>query len=263
MTEDIPTFSHKVEKKKGLAFAHFAFMVSLVTPLFMLGVMMACHLGYLSYYLGFKTLTLGLAPKMALGAMAVAGLSLLISLFMAPARCGPWALAAILVTGAVLGGFYWYQMALKNNPPIADVATDWETPLTFSDKLIAERGPDARPVEDLPRVPRNESMEWGGKTVPEINADRCPAARSITKKEGLTADQIADMLKANDYVVFGRSDWRVEATYQDNFYGFKSDVVVRLEPGRIDIRSVGRYPMPDLGGNCRRVVDIIHKIEAL
>ena len=257
------TSSSYTARKKGLAFAHFAFMVSLVTPLFLLGVMMLSHLGYISYDLGFKTLTLSLAPKMALGAVAVSGLSLLISLFMAPGRYGPWALAAVAITGAVLGGFYWYQKALKAHPPIGDVATYWERPLTFSDKLVEARGPEARPIEDLPRIPRNESMDWGGKTIPEINATTCPAARTITKKEGVTAEQIVAMLKANDYIVFGSSDWRVEATWQDNFYGFKSDIVIRLDPGRIDVRSVGRYPMPDLGGNCRRVVDIIHKIEAL
>ncbi|ESQ89081.1 hypothetical protein ABAC460_13510 [Asticcacaulis sp. AC460] len=259
----MPTLDKPKAKKKGLAFAHFAFMVSLVTPLFLLGVMMASNLGYISYDLGFRALTLNLAPKMALGAMAVAGLSLLISLFMAPGRLGPWALAAVVITGGVLGGFWWYQKALKANPPIGDVATNWERPVTFSTRLIEQRGRDARPIEDLPRVPRNESMDWGGKTIPEINALTCPRARTITKKEGVTAEKVVAMLKANNYVVTGSADWRVEATYQDPFYGFKSDVVIRLDPNGIDIRSVGRYPMPDLGANCRRVVDLIHKIEAL
>ncbi|ESQ74447.1 DUF1499 domain-containing protein [Asticcacaulis sp. AC402] len=264
MTEDLPTSGHKqTNKKKGLSFAHFAFMVSLVTPLFLLGVMMASNLGYISHDLGFKTLTLNLAPKMAMGAMVVSGLSLLISLFMAPGRCGPWALAAVVLTGSLLGGFWWYQKALKANPPIGDVATNWERPVSLSGKLIEARGADARPVEDVPRVPRNESMDWGGKTIPEINALACPRARTITKKEGVTSQKVVAMLKANDYVVFGSADWRVEATYQDPFYGFKSDVVIRLDPNGIDIRSVGRYPMPDLGSNCRRVIDLIHKIEAL
>lgn len=264
MTEDTPTTkAHSSKPKKGLAFAHFAFMVALVTPLYLLGVMMACHLGYLDYDIGFKTLTLMVAPKLALGAIAVAGLSLLISLFRAPGRYGPWAFAAVLISAAVLCGFYAYQKTLKANPPIGDVATNWDAPVTFSDKLVEARGPGARRVEDLPRVPRNESMDWGGKTIPEINAQYCPQARTITKKQGVTAERIAAMLTANDYVVFGTSDWRVEATYQDNFFGFKSDVAIRLDPQGIDVRSVGRYPMPDLGGNCRRVVDIIHKIEAL
>lgn len=263
MTDDLPLSTQPKPKKKGLAFAHFAFLVALVTPLFLLGVMMATNLGYLGYDLGFKVLTLGFAPKLAVGAMAVAGLSLLISLFMAPRRCGLWAFSAVVITAGVLGGFWWYQQALRAHPPIGDVATDWDRPVTFSSKLIEARGVDARPIEDLPRVPRNDSMEWGGKTVAEINAMTCPGARPVTKREGVTADRIVAMLKADDFVVTGRSDWRVEATYQDPFYGFKSDVVIRLDPGRIDIRSVGRYPMPDLGENCRRVTDLVRKIEAL
>lgn len=247
---------------KGLAFAHVAFILSVLAALYLLGIMMATHLGYIGTDLGFKTLTLGVGPRLALAALVISGLSLLISIFRAPVRHGMWALAAVLVSGGLMGGFYIYERALKTFPPIADVATDWDRPLTFSDKLVADRGKTAKTIEDFPRVPRNESMEWGGKTVGAINQLTCPGAKTIRNKR-VTEDQIVDLLRAEHYAVFGHAPWRIEGTYQDNFYGFKSDVVVRIDPDQIDVRSVSREDMPDVGANCRRVTNLINKIRAL
>lgn len=259
------TTSHPKARKKGFAFAHLAFMVSVITALFLLGTMMITHLGYISLDVGFKTLTLGIGPRMAMVALVVAALSLLISLFMCPTRCAPWAFAAVVIAGGILGGYAWYHKLLKDYPPIADVATNWDRPLSYSDKLIAQRGRDALPIEDLPRVPRNESLDWGGKTVAAINEATCPAAKTIPDRI-ITEDQIpaiVAMLKQNHYVVFGTSPWRIEATYQDNFYGFKSDIEIRIDPRSVDVRSVSRYNIPDLGANCRRVTEIVQKIRAM
>ncbi|MGZ3298347.1 MAG: DUF1499 domain-containing protein [Asticcacaulis sp.] len=249
-------------KKGGFAFAHLAFIIACIPVLFIAGVMLATHAGSIGVDLGFKTLTLRYGPKLALGALGISLLSLLISLFMNPKRYAGWALAALVVSGAVTGGYYLYEQMSRSFPPIADVATDWDTPLTFSDRLIGDRGAQALRVEDLPRVPSDQSMQWGGKTLAQINATTCPGAQPIRNRH-IAADQIADVLKASHYEVFGRAPWRVEATYQDSFFGLKSDVVVRIDPDRIDIRSTGRDDLPDLGANCRRVTDLVRKIRAL
>lgn len=258
--DSLPEAHH--EAKRGFAFAHFALICALVTPLFLLACMMLTHMGVMSNDLGFRTLTLGWGARFAAVAMVISGLSLLISLFMAPRRCGPWALAAVAISGALLGGYAWYRTALKASPPIADAATDWDHPLSFSDAVLAARGKTAKIVEDLPRVPRNESLEWGGKTIADINALTCPGARGVLRK-GISEDQIVGVLKALDYTITGRDHGRVEGMWQDNFYGFRSDAVVRIDQGRIDVRSVSRYDMPDMGLNCRHVTDIVNLVKAL
>ncbi|MDV6332877.1 DUF1499 domain-containing protein [Asticcacaulis sp. 201] len=263
-TPDAPMTANK-PKKKGLAFAHLSFMVSVITFLFLLGTMMLTHLEYISIELGFSTLTLGIGPRMVMAALAVAGISLLISLFMCPSRCAPWAFASVLISGGMLGGYAWYHKELKDHPPIADVATNWDRPLSFSDKFMSQRGDNALPVEDLPRVPKNESMEWGGKTLAAINEATCPAAKTLQDRI-IPEDQIPAIVKAlkeKHYIVFGTSPWRIEATYQDNFYGFKSDIVIRIDPRSVDVRSISRINMPDLGANCRRVTEVLGIIKAL
>ncbi len=248
--------------KKGLGFAHFAFFVALLAGLYLLGVMLATRFGYISQDLGFRTLTLNVGPRIAVGALGISGLSLLISLFLAPVRCGLWALIAVIVSGCLMGGFFLYQKALHLFPPIHDVATNWDQPLDFSSKLMIERGQNAALVEEMPRVPRNESFEWGGKTVGDINQLTCPAAKTVLNK-AVTEAQISQILRDEHYSLQPMAAGRVEGTYRDNFYGFVSDMVVRIERDRVDVRSVSRNDMPDLGANCRRVVTVINKIRAL
>ena len=256
MTQD------KTKAQKGLAFAHLAVIVAVLAGLYLLAVMFATRLGYIDADLGFRTLTLGVGPKLALGAVAVAILSLLISIFKCPTRMAFWALAAGLLSGSLVAGFFGFQKALKAFPPIADVATDWDNPIVFSDKLLKARGAESLRVEDLPRVPRNESMAWGGKTIADINQLTCPAAKPVFNK-AVTASQIAAMLKAENYKIVSETPEQVEATHTDAFYGFRSDVAVRLGNHRVDIRSIGRYDMPDLGSNCRRVSQLAKQIRAL
>ncbi len=263
MTDPTAETGFKTGKKKGgFAFAHLAFVIAVIPLAFVVGVMMATHVGYLDVDTGFRFLTLRVGPKMAMGALGLSVLSLLISLFKDHARYGLWAFAAVVLSGGVTAGYFAYERALKQFPPIADVSTNWDTPVTFSDKLLADRGPKAMPVEDNPRVPRTQSLEWGGKTIAQINALTCPGAHGLVGKH-VNEDAVADLLKANHYEVFGRAPWRVEARYQDNFFGFRSDVVVRLDPERLDVRSTGRDDLPDLGANCRRVSDLVAKLRAL
>jgi len=249
-------------RKRGLALAPVAFVFSLFAPLTYLSAMLATGVGYIGYDLGFNTIALDYVPKIATLSMFVSALSLLISVFKAPKTWGPWALASVIVSGGVLAGYYAYELRLKSNPPVHEVATDWDRPVTFSSKLMAARGPQANPVEDSPYIGHNASYEWAGQTVASINAQTCPRAHSI-QGPPKSAEQVARILKDQGYVVFGRSDWRVEATWEDPFWSVKSDIVVRLDPDKTDIRSVSREEAVDLGGNCKRVTALIEKLKSV
>lgn len=262
VTDSMPHDHEHASARKGFAFAHLAFLLALLPPILLLVCMMVTHLGYIDDDLGFRTLTLGIGPKLAGATLAIAGLSLLISLFMAPKRCAPWALGAVAVSGGLLGGYAWYQKTLKAFPPIADVATDWDQPLSFSDTMTKVRGLDAKVVEDLPRVPRDESLEWGGKTVPDINALTCSGAHPVMRS-GVNAGQVAQLLTSQGYTIVSQQDRQVEGTWQDNFFGFKYDVAVRIAPTRVDVREISRYDMPDMGVNCHHVTAIVNGIAGM
>jgi uncharacterized protein (DUF1499 family) len=55
-----------------------------------------------------------------------------------------------------------------------------------------------------------------------------------------------------------QAEGRIEATATTLWFGFKDDVVIRIAPSpgngtRVDIRSVSRVGLSDLGTNARRI----------
>lgn len=58
---------------------------------------------------------------------------------------------------------------------------------------------------------------------------------------------------------------RLEATATTPWFGFKDDIVIRVQPdgagSRIDIRSASRIGLSDLGTNARRVRDAIERLK--
>ena len=57
---------------------------------------------------------------------------------------------------------------------------------------------------------------------------------------------------------------RIEATATTFWFGFKDDVVVRIVPApggsRVDVRSVSRVGVSDVGANAKRVRDFLQKL---
>ena len=54
----------------------------------------------------------------------------------------------------------------------------------------------------------------------------------------------------------------IEGVAETFWFGFKDDVVVRIANGEIDIRSVSRVGVSDLGANSTRIATLRAAIEA-
>jgi uncharacterized protein (DUF1499 family) len=58
---------------------------------------------------------------------------------------------------------------------------------------------------------------------------------------------------------------RIEATATTTWFGFKDDVVIRIEPAeqgsRIDVRSVSRVGRGDVGANAARIRAYVAKLQ--
>jgi uncharacterized protein (DUF1499 family) len=59
---------------------------------------------------------------------------------------------------------------------------------------------------------------------------------------------------------------RIEATATTPWFGFKDDVVIRVEPAeggsRVDVRSVSRVGGSDVGANAARIRAYLDKVRA-
>jgi uncharacterized protein (DUF1499 family) len=68
-----------------------------------------------------------------------------------------------------------------------------------------------------------------------------------------------------EIVAASEDDGRFEATDTTFWFGFKDDVVVRIRPegdgSRIDLRSVSRVGVGDLGANAARIKRFVQRIE--
>ncbi|HYG27715.1 MAG TPA: DUF1499 domain-containing protein [Caulobacteraceae bacterium] len=245
------------------AFLTFALVLSVTPALLILVGAVGTKLGLWSWTFGFAAILVrgpfgvGWAPALTIAAIAVALVGVIISFW-----TGSWrrSLAALLISLTTMGAFIVIAGKARQAPPIHDVATDWSEPLMFSNETIVRRGAGANPVEADPVVPE-DAPALGGQRIADINARTCPQARSIltTKAPGEAYDAVKAAMRANRIAVTTEKplQGRIEGVATSFWYGFKDDVVVRIRSegtgSRIDIRSVSRVGMSDLGQNCERI----------
>ncbi len=227
-------------------------------------------LGWWSWKAGFVAvmvrgpLGMGWAPALTTLAIVVALVGLVISIW-----AGLWrrSLTALVVSILTMGVFIVMGGAAKKAPPIHDVATEWSKPMMFSDRVMKMRGPHANPV--MPDAVMT-SGPLNGQKLSEINARTCADAQPVmltvapeqayAKAKGVL---VKDGLKI---VTDDPAAGRLEAVATSFWYGFKDDVLVLVQAegagSRIDMRSVSRVGVSDLGQNCERVARLAAAMSA-
>ncbi|MBI1405791.1 MAG: long-chain-fatty-acid--CoA ligase [Caulobacter sp.] len=216
--------------------------------------------GFVSVMVNGPAPNLGWAPAAALLSVLTSFIGLLVAAF------GGWrhywrrAMLALGVTVATIAAFAGMIALGGQAPRIHDVATDWSDPLLFSPKIMAARGPDANIVEPNPVVPLDAGA-YAGRSIADINSETCPAARpailSVAPAQAYAAAKEALLAQGLTLVTDNPAAGRLEATATSLIYGFKDDIVVRVRPqgvgSRIDMRSISRVGVSDVGANCKRI----------
>ena len=208
------------------------------------------RLGLWNFRTGFVLLRWG-----AYIGILAAGLGLVSLLWRAPgARPGPAVLAIVLGATAALVPYRWMQRA-QQVPPIHDITTDVERPPEFQAVLPLRAGA-ANPAE------------YGG---PEIAAqqqqaypDVVPLVLNVPTEEAFRRALQAAQGMGWEIVAADSSAGRIEATATTAWFGFKDDVVVRVTPegpgSRVDVRSVSRVGMSDVGANAARIREYLARL---
>ncbi|MEO0816270.1 MAG: DUF1499 domain-containing protein [Pseudomonadota bacterium] len=203
-------------------------------------------------------------------------------------------IAAILITLFVGGRWLGFQLTALSLPPIHQAATDWEDPVPFSSNLMTVReeagalnAVEPSPVVQLPEGARERWPGFHGKTVAQVqeDAEMDPALRGKDADEkayppmdtvttSLTKDEAFDVAmslverRGWDVVGANHGDGRIEATHTSTWFGFKDDVALRIRSldgggAEIDMRSVSRVGLSDLGANSRRVANFMYDLDRL
>ena len=165
-----------------------------------------------------------------------------------PDRAALAALVVAIAVGAVpMRTLTWVWSA----PPIHDVTTDTEDPPAF-----------------VAAVPLNTPgrTDYGGPTLAEQQRaaypDLRPAVLPVAPADAFRRALAVVRRMGWELLATDPDTFRIEATDRTFWFGFQDDVVVRIaaadESGsRVDVRSLSRVGVGDLGANARRVREFL------
>ena len=202
----------------------------------------------------------GLLRWAAYGGAAAAVVSILGLIHARPGgpRMGFWmALVGLAVGAAVIWLPYSQMRVARSVPPIHDITTDTANP------------PQFRAVVPL-RPKGANSLSYGGEALarqqhqayPDIRPAQFAAPPAAVSAAALTVARDMGWRIIDDAPARGR----IEAVATTFWFGFEDDVVVRVAvdgPGtRVDVRSVSRVGVSDVGTNARRIRKFLAALRA-
>jgi uncharacterized protein (DUF1499 family) len=168
----------------------------------------------------------------------------------------PKALVALVVALAYVGFIATRPMSAGDAPSIHDVTTDIADPPQF--EVLELREDNLAGVGTVENWQQIHAAAYG---------DLGPVTLPLQVEEA--TQQVALLAAAEGWEVVSTdlSRGHVEATASVSYIRFYDDVVVRITPAgdnssRIDMRSVSRVGVGDLGVNARRVRSFLRKLTA-
>lgn len=202
---------------------------------------------------------LGIVAGLALVALLLAGIGFS-RLWEYGDRGGRASTRAVLVAILVLLPFALGAYRVFALPRITDVSTDVEDPPVFS-RTIRPAG--MNPIGPIPH--ENAEMQLvhypaaTGRLYPLL-VDR---AHEIA---GAVVGNLGWRVTSNPQLQLEAREITIEAVARSPIFGFPSDVAIRIvdegETSYIDVRSVSRYGMHDLGDNAAKIARFFDGMEA-
>ena len=211
--------------------------LTVAAPMLVLVAALGTRMGAWPVEVGYDLLAMRAAWFLAfLGAAAAIG-ALVLSLRNFR-RLGPPALAAVLIAGATLGGFIW-QKARFAAGPVENVSTDLVEIPGFGDLADERRG----------RGPG-----------PAVGAEACPGALPVMRQIPPATALYA--LEQAGFTVRGGGVARADGSHEGFWFGVDHDAVIRIRPGRTDIRVAARDHRPHGGEACRMATAVSEALRA-
>jgi len=146
-------------------------------------------------------------------------------------------------------------MKARSLPRIHDISTDLEDPPAFLSQAIRE-------------APRQNSLAFDAEATAAAQREAYPGVAPLISERG------CDALFAEAYNLAVEKGWDiaeadpdaayVEATATTFWFGFRDDVVIRLQPRdggcRVDMRSISRVGLSDVGANAARIEAFMERL---
>jgi len=211
--------------------------LAVVAPLLVLAAALGTRIGAWPVEIGYDLLTLQAGWYLSfLG--AAAALAALVLSFGNFRKLGALAVLAVFVAGTTLGGFVWQKARIAAGP-VENVSTDLAEVPGFGD-LGEERS--------------------GQGPGPAVGAEACPGALPVMRQIAPTTAIYA--LEQAGFTLRGAGVARADGSREGFWFGVDHDAVIRIRPGRTDIRVAARDHRPHGGEACRMATAISETLRA-
>ncbi|MBB3045980.1 hypothetical protein FHR99_000216 [Litorivivens lipolytica] len=154
---------------------------------------------------------------------------------------------ASLLSLPAIGIFTFSIFSAGDAPMIHNVTTAPDNPPEFI-KAPSQRGADANPLKYTPELAKIQRQAY-----PELQT-------LTTELSAREAHQLALAVSRQmgwEIYYDDPAQGHIEAVATTRWFGFKDDIVIRInagsEPTQIDLRSVSRVGQGDMGANARRI----------
>ncbi len=169
----------------------------------------------------------------------------------------------VILALAYVGFLGMQGLKARSVPAIHDISTDLADPPAFKtlplrednwDQIPGEDDEDMRGLNPQQRWRRIHQDTYGD--IRSVRVDQ-PVRQVMEKAQRLAED------RGWDIAAYREAEGRMEATATTALFGFKDDVVLRVRPTQddkgsiVDMRSVSRVGVSDLGTNAERVTDFL------
>ena len=168
------------------------------------------------------------------------------------------AVAAVLI-GLVFAAYLlnFYRIA-RSVPAIHDASTDLQDPPQFQTLTLRADNLDKVPDMGRPGWKELEPIERWRAVHADAYPDLKPIRLAAAPSEAIQRAEAVAKATGWDIAVVDAGAGRLEATATTRFFRFKDDVAVRARPAPgggsiVDVRSVSRVGVSDLGENAKRV----------
>lgn len=196
------------------------------------------QMGLWSLAVGYDLLTMRIAWGLAFVAVAAALAATALAV-RNPKRLGVFAAIALIASVGSLGVFAW-QKARLGGGVAEDVSTNLEDRPGFSQAVLAVRGQ--------------------GGPLAHVGPEACPGAQPVMAQVGPIEAGLA--LKAAGFIPRGVGVGRSDGDHTGFWFGVTHDAVIRIRPGRTDIRVAARDARPHGGEACRLATKISQALRA-
>ncbi len=264
-TTDLTTKPQMADRKRDKLrkwVIRIALALAILGPLIFILAGPAYRMGLIDLGTSLGTLSREIGP-LILFAGLISGVTGLVMAFMIKPRKGlVLAAVATIIPLAGLGHLKGVKDKVSKLPYIHDITTDTQDPPLFTDTIVKLRdaGDGSNTLDYIGKKDPKDVLV----SVQQTNA--YPKIRPVLRSEApdIVFGEALSLIKQQGWDIHTEDSEAgvIEATDTTFWYGFKDDVIVRVRAAEgggtiVDMRSVSRVGMSDMGANAKRLSVLI------